>query len=168
MALFGLPPGVPAFILLVIMTNFVTILGIAFSSTASTNDVVPSIKKQGGGLQWYLQKSPPVVRALSTAIIAFPFWIWAVHKFTMQGKSDLGAFTFFFVIVSVTLVVRTSSTSSKKLLLVANVLVALNYLFPIFVFDLPSTFVAYLWIGTVYWFGMAYWNFQAKEALKLS
>jgi len=47
-------------------------------------------------------------------------------------------------------------------------MVAVNYFFPIFVFDLPMTFNIYLLIGTFYWAAVGVWNFQADvEKTKL-
>ena len=159
MAQFGLPPGIPATILLII----VSIVGVISSIKISNNHTgILDVD----GLRWFLTKSPPQVRATVTGLIALPFWIWALCRVVMSGIPDVGVISFLLVMIASVLNIKfinnmNHATCPAYLLLVCNIMLSLNYsLAAILIRDLSFTFYVYLVIGGVYWAFMALWNFK--------
>ena len=159
MALFNLPPGIPALILLLLMITIAVISGIR----SSTNEGRRVDKE---GLQWFLERSPAKVRSIATATIALPFWMWAVFKFLKNGDPDLGAITFLLVMISCGVTASNTDGTSmvpSAMLLFANILLTLNYFFPVYALDLPVTFNVYLVTAGLVWIYMSVWNWKGRN-----
>jgi hypothetical protein len=160
MALFNLPPGIPALILLFLMITIAVISGIR----SSTNERRRVDKE---GLLWFLERSPAKVRAIATATVALPFWMWAVYKYWMNGDPDLGAITFLLVMISCAVTASntdgTSMVVSSAMLLCSNILLTLNYFYPVYAFDLPATFNLYLVTAGLVWIYMSVWNWKGRH-----
>mmetsp|Transcript_2236 Transcript_2236/g.2701 ORF Transcript_2236/g.2701 Transcript_2236/m.2701 type:complete len:176 (-) Transcript_2236:259-786(-) len=161
MVLFGLPPGIPAIILLLIATAIGVIAGIKSSSN--------NIDKEG--VNFLFMHSPTKPRAAFTLCIALPFWLWALEKVIMNGDPDLGAISFLLVIVSCGFVLSRSTESAGCcdcsnvpciMLLLSNALVSLNYIVPLS-FDLPLTLKIYFAIAALYWAILCVWNWKGRK-----
>ncbi len=158
--MFGLPPGMTATILLIVVSIIAIVVSIKLSN------------RHGDGLRWFITKSSSKVRSKVTAFVAFPFWIWAVYKVITKGDPDLGSITFLLVLISASLNVHCDDKNNnpgcvKKtavFMLFSNVLLSLNYCLPLFTMKLPKTFYVYLVIGAVYWALMAIWNWKGHRA----
>jgi len=163
LAIMSLPPGIPALILLIVLSIVGVGIGVAVNGYKGMND--------------FLVNSPTSTRAFLTMTIALPFWVWAVIKVVRSGAKDLGAISFLLVILSCACVMAStkkqqqlfqqqlsSPSCASILLLVANVTVSLNYLLPFFLnLDLTFSFYAYLVCGSLYWAGMGFWNWKGSS-----
>jgi len=151
-------PGIPALILLFLLSTIALLYGAIRSSTASL-----SLE----GLQSFFKHSSPKERAVATATVAFPFWIWALWKVLLYGDPDLGVISFFLVLISCALVIFRSSNAQQQpsmLLLASNEMVSLNYALPfLFPVDLANSFKIYLAVGAVYWSFVAVWNWKVER-----
>jgi len=153
-----LPAGISPIILLAIVSILVVPHGIYLSSPEGVGYGME-------GVRWFFTTSSAKVRSLATAIVAVPFWIWAVYKVVSAGAHDLGAVSFALVIASCTFVGCSDSPTSKIpaiLLLVSNGLVSINYVYPYFIYDIPLTFQIYLAVGAIYWALVGVWNWKGQ------
>ena len=149
----SLSPGTPALIVLAVATLAAFILG-------AHHRPIPGGERN---ICSFLAKAPPESRAVTTAAVALPFWLWALYKVVTSGDKDLGVVSFALVVASAGNVVRSPGAAGAPLaLLVANALVSLNYLYPLLAYDLPSTFRTYLVVGVVYWSVAAGWNWTGR------
>ena len=144
----SLPKGIPALLLLIAMNVMVVSIGSAV------------YKK---GLKWYLLQSSASIRAATTFAIATPFWIWAVIKVVSDGVADYGAISFLLVMISCFTVHCQSSSKEQRcpciLLFISNLLVLINYLLPFFIIS----FHIYLYVGSVYWAILCWWNWSGYK-----
>ena len=153
MTVLGLPPGIPALLLLIIMNFTVIIVYLRLNCPVGVNNK----------LKWFLKNSSTQVRAKATCTIALPFWIWALYKVISENIPDLGAVTFFLVIISCTYVNYVNNYCSLVMLLMSNALVSLNYGLPLVTMTLPFTFNIYLVVGALYWIFMCNWNWRSRK-----
>ena len=153
----NLPPGCTALLLLVVMNIAIAVISIHINKET---------------LKWYFTKSSTPFRAKATAIIALPFWIWAIYKIIKNGDPDLGGISFALVMISCFFVMFATSQpqqnqllkrSASIMLLISNNILACNYLFPLFVMSLPWSFNMYLVVGAVYWECVCVWNWKAHS-----
>eukprot|EP00548_Thalassiothrix_antarctica_P000578 CAMPEP_0194138362 /NCGR_PEP_ID=MMETSP0152-20130528/8168_1 /TAXON_ID=1049557 /ORGANISM="Thalassiothrix antarctica, Strain L6-D1" /LENGTH=162 /DNA_ID=CAMNT_0038835791 /DNA_START=18 /DNA_END=506 /DNA_ORIENTATION=+ len=146
-----LAPGLNALALLIVVTLLVI-----------------ALKSKERGIIFFLKQSSAYERALSTIIVASPFWIWAAYKVIAVGDPDLGAVSFLLVVISASFLRwKKKNTLASILLILSNVLVSVNYMLPFFMnIELPFTFYVYLVFGAVYWAGMSFWNYHAYQQEK--
>jgi len=152
-------PGIPALILLMVTSAISIVYGIVSNPSSGGLNCA--------GINWFFTKSPKTVRAVATAIVALPFWIWAANK-VAKGAMDLGVISFLLVLISSSGVVYSSnsnnpsSLTSSILLLISNACVSINYALPFFLYDIPLSFQVYLAIGVVYWVVVCFWNWKGR------
>ena len=115
------------------------------------------------GVLWFMNESSSKERSLASFLIAVPFWIWALIKFITAGDPDLGGISFLLVMISSISVYRSPSRVSIRGLCLSCFVVSLNYLLPLFMMTLPTSFQVYLAIGAIYWLIMAIWNLKARN-----
>lgn len=152
--LFATSPGIPALVVLAIATAAAACLGARTTGG-------------GGTVAGFFRNASEKSRAVATATVAFPFWVWAVYKVATQGDKDLGAASFALVMLAAGVVAKGSNGNGARLLVAANALVSLNYAYPIFLYDLPSTFLLYLVVGVVYWAAVAMWNWKGRSGFRV-
>lgn len=152
MVLFGLPPGIPALILLILMISITTITCILKYCPQSSNEK----------FKWFINASPKTVRSKATAVVAFPFWIWAVYNVIQSHQPDLGAISFLFVLISCTTVITIGHHCNSIMLMLSNALVVLNYALPLFFMSFPLSYNIYFISGVIYWAIMCIWNWKAE------
>ena len=197
MAKLNIPPGLTALLLLIVINVVVAIFCIklfhpneehpdtrnpnqpSLSTTLEPTTTTSTHKINKETLKWYFTQSSTSIRAKVTAIIALPFWIWALFH-VLFVDPDLGVVTFALVIISCFYVNYThrSSRSNRSqnqnetptshnyqkgasiTLLISNILLTCNYLLPAFFMSWPWSFLLYLVIGGVYWAYMCVWNWR--------
>jgi hypothetical protein len=145
-------PGVPALVLLSLVTIFG--LGIGFSVSPPSRGIASSFG----------------CVAVVAAVAAAPFWFWAAYKVITRHDHDLGIYTFALVLAASAFTLKTArrigpatplpakAALSRRLLLSATYAAAaaaavfLNYAFVLMARpDLPATFRVYLVVAAAWW-----------------
>jgi hypothetical protein len=193
----NLPQGIPALILLVLVSIVAFLLGIQLSPFRHSSrrdglyrcsnvdimacllDIAPLSPHSLGvynkeSVRWFFKTSPTKFRAFVTGSTAFPFWIWAVYNVVSYDIPDVGAMTFLFVMISCVLVLFSSSCSCLYcgVNFFSDILLLSNCLmtlnYGLPVFaNLPLSFKIYLASGALYWTFMSYWNWTSVSHMEL-
>ena len=154
-------PGIPALLLLAATT--VAGLALGFISTSS------QINDPG--------RRGVLVHAISNGVVALFFWLWAMKKVLLEGDPDIGAVSFALLIISsvhahrvatsqdVDMLQRRRFKRQRVLLVVATVVIVLNYSLALFI-DLPPTFRLYLAVGAFSWLCAGGWGWYQLAKLR--